>query len=75
MTPAASVLAAPVRLYRTLRAGRPSPCRYEPSCSTYALEALDTHGAARGTWLVVRRLSRCHPWGGLGFDPVPARER
>ena len=75
MSPAARVLAAPVRLYRTLRAGRPSPCRYVPSCSTYALEALEAHGAARGSWLAARRLGRCHPWGGLGFDPVPARER
>ena len=75
MSPAAGVVAAPVRLYRAVRAGRPSPCRYVPSCSTYALEALEAHGAARGTWLLVRRLARCHPWGGLGLDPVPARER
>jgi putative membrane protein insertion efficiency factor len=75
MSPAARVLAGPVRLYRTLRAGRPSPCRYVPSCSTYALEALEAHGAARGGWLAARRLGRCHPWGGLGFDPVPVRER
>ena len=75
MSPAARVLAAPVRLYRTLRAGRPSPCRYVPSCSTYALGALEAHGAARGGWLAARRLGRCHPWGGLGFDPVPVRER
>ena len=75
MTGPARLLAAPVRLYRALRAGRPSPCRFDPSCSTYALEALATHGAARGSWLVVRRLGRCHPWGGLGFDPVPVRER
>ncbi len=75
MSPAAKVLAAPVRMYRTLRTGRPSPCRYVPSCSTYALEALEAHGAARGSWLAARRLGRCHPWGGLGFDPVPVRER
>ena len=75
MGPAARVLAAPVRLYQAARAGRPSPCRYVPSCSTYALEALEEHGALRGAWLAARRLGRCHPWGGLGFDPVPARER
>ena len=75
MTRAAHVLAAPVRLYRAVRAGRPSPCRFVPSCSTYALEALEEHGALRGSWLTARRLGRCHPWGGLGFDPVPARER
>lgn len=74
MTFAARGLAAPIRLYQLVRAGRPSPCRYIPSCSTYALEALELHGALRGSWLTVRRLGRCHPWGGLGADPVPARE-
>ena len=60
-----------INLYQRLTVHRPSPCRYIPSCSTYALEAIETHGAARGGWLAVRRLSRCHPWGGHGFDPVP----
>lgn len=60
-----------VRGYQRITAGRPSPCRYVPSCSTYALEALEQHGAARGTWLTLRRLGRCHPWGGHGLDPVP----
>ena len=46
-------------------------CRYQPSCSGYALEALDRHGAMRGSWLALRRLSRCHPMGGSGYDPVP----
>ncbi|MDP9387316.1 MAG: membrane protein insertion efficiency factor YidD [Actinomycetota bacterium] len=75
MSPAAQILAVPVRLYQLLRAGRPSPCRYEPTCSSYALEALALHGAVRGSWLTLRRLGRCHPWGGLGPDPVPARAR
>ena len=74
MTPAAWLLAAPVRIYRAVRSGRPSPCRYVPTCSAYALEALREHGAARGAWLTVRRLARCQPWGGLGVDPVPLRE-
>ena len=74
MTVLARVVAAPIRLYQLVRAGRPSLCRYDPSCSTYALEALEIHGALRGSWLTVRRLGRCHPWGGLGADPVPARE-
>jgi putative membrane protein insertion efficiency factor len=60
--------------YQAARAGRPSPCRYWPSCSTYAREAIEHHGAARGTWLAVRRLGRCHPWGGWGPDPVPGTE-
>lgn len=49
----------------------PPRCRYVPSCSAYALEALRLHGAARGGWLACRRICRCHPWGGHGFDPVP----
>ena len=71
MSPVARALHAAVRGYQHVRAGRPSPCRFDPSCSTYALEALELHGAARGTWLTVRRLARCHPWGGHGWDPVP----
>lgn len=46
-------------------------CRYTPTCSEYAADALRQHGAARGAWLTVRRLARCHPWGGSGYDPVP----
>ena len=66
------IVAAPVRLYRLVF----SPwvgfnCRYQPTCSAYALEALEIHGALRGSWLTVRRLSKCHPFGGNGYDPVP----
>ena len=49
----------------------PSVCRFQPTCSAYAYEAIETHGAFRGGWLAVKRLSRCRPWGGSGFDPVP----
>lgn len=47
-------------------------CRYAPSCSRYAIEAIESHGAVRGSWLAVKRIGRCHPWGGSGYDPVPA---
>ena len=46
-------------------------CRFAPSCSAYAIEALERHGAFRGGWLTLKRLLRCHPWGGSGYDPVP----
>ena len=50
----------------------PPSCRYLPSCSEYAAEAIAVHGAARGSWLALKRLLRCHPWGGSGYDPVPS---
>ena len=71
MSVLARLMTAAIRLYQGARAGRPSPCRYWPSCSQYALEAIERHGATRGGWLATRRISRCHPWGGHGVDPVP----
>ena len=71
MTPGAAVLTRAVRLYQRVTVGRPSPCRFVPTCSHYALDALEAHGALRGSGMTLRRLSRCHPWGGHGWDPVP----
>ena len=74
MTVLARILDRLVWGYQKLTEGRTSPCRYVPSCSTYAREAIAHHGAGRGTWLAVRRIVRCAPWGGWGYDPVPGTE-
>jgi putative membrane protein insertion efficiency factor len=70
---AARVVLWMIGIYQQYRAGRPTGCRYLPTCSAYADEAIRVHGAGRGTLLAVRRLMRCHPWGGHGIDPVPDR--
>ena len=74
MSPLAHILALPVRAFRLLF----SPwvgmnCRYHPTCSSYALEALREHGGLKGTYLTIRRIARCHPWGGSGIDNVPPK--
>jgi uncharacterized protein len=69
---AARVLVALITGYRRFVSPLLAPrCRFEPSCSAYALEAVREHGALRGTWLAVRRIGRCHPFHPGGFDPVP----
>jgi putative membrane protein insertion efficiency factor len=72
MSPFALILSLPVRAYRLVF----SPwvgfnCRYQPTCSAYAMDALETHGAVKGSYLAAHRICRCHPWGGDGYDPVP----
>ncbi|HLY58554.1 MAG TPA: membrane protein insertion efficiency factor YidD [Stellaceae bacterium] len=74
--PLTRALCALIWLYRMLI----SPilganCRFEPSCAAYAQEAVRCHGAGRGTLMAVRRVARCHPWGGSGWDPVPPKSR
>ncbi len=72
MSPVAHVLRGAVLVYRyTLSAWLGQGCRFRPTCSEYALDAIALHGAARGGWLALRRLARCQPWGGSGWDPVP----
>lgn len=70
---AVAVLLAPVHLWRATVVFRQPRCRYYPSCSTYAVGALRTHGPLRGSWLAARRVLRCHPWSPGGIDHVPPR--
>ena len=70
-----SVLIGVVRFYQAaISPWFPASCRYAPTCSTYAVESLERHGAWKGSWLAARRVARCHPWGGHGYDPVPLAE-
>ena len=78
MNPVQYILILLVRVYRvtlspakTALLGPAGQCRFEPSCSQYAIEALKTHGALAGGWLAAKRVCRCHPWGGRGYDPPP----
>lgn len=61
-----------IRIYQYLISPLlPTSCRYTPTCSAYGVEAIKKHGPIKGGWLAVKRISRCHPWGGEGYDPVP----
>ncbi|MEN8831681.1 MAG: membrane protein insertion efficiency factor YidD [Pacificibacter sp.] len=72
MTPLAYIVSLPVRAYRLIfSAWIGFNCRYQPTCSAYALEALEKHGAFKGSYLAARRIGRCHPLGKSGYDPVP----
>lgn len=67
-----SILIAMIRFYqRSISPLTPPACRFTPTCSQYTLEAIQRYGALRGTWLGIKRICRCHPWGGSGYDPVP----
>lgn len=66
------LLILPIRLYqRYISPMLPPACRYTPTCSQYAIEAIEKHGPVKGLYLAIRRILRCHPWGGSGYDPVP----
>ena len=71
ISPASRAAIAVVRLYQAARGTRPSPCRFVPSCSEYAVESFERHGLLRGGLLALRRIGRCRPFGGRGADPVP----
>lgn len=63
-----------LRLYRlAISPWLGTNCRFDPTCSNYAIESLQIHGALKGSWLAAKRIGRCHPWGGSGYDPVPER--
>lgn len=67
-----SLVLIPIRFYQlTISPLLPPTCRYSPTCSQYAVEAIQKHGILKGIWLSMRRIGRCHPWGGSGYDPVP----
>ncbi len=66
------LLLLPIKGYRMLVSPLlPPSCRYTPSCSVYSIDAITKHGPLKGTWLAIKRISSCHPWGGSGYDPVP----
>jgi len=71
----ARLVMLPIRGWRLISVHLTPRCRFHPSCSAYALEAVEQHGAFRGGWLAMRRLARCQPWGGGGIDPVPPNTR
>ena len=73
-SPAARALIAPVRFYRKFISPlKPACCRFTPTCSAYGIQALKRFGAIKGGWLTIKRVLRCNPWGGKGYDPVPEK--
>ncbi len=76
MSPLAKIFRLAIRAYQRLVSPFfPASCRYQPTCSQYAAEAIQLHGGLKGSWLALKRIGRCHPWGGSGFDPVPKAQK
>jgi len=68
------ILVIPIKAYQLILSPFFGPsCRFQPTCSTYAIDALRKHGVIQGVWLTIKRLVKCNPWGGRGFDPVPEK--
>ncbi|MGB4654352.1 MAG: membrane protein insertion efficiency factor YidD [Bacteroidales bacterium] len=66
------ILIALIRFYQiAISPYLPPSCRYQPTCSTYSIEAIKKYGPIKGSWLAIKRILSCHPWGGSGYDPVP----
>jgi putative membrane protein insertion efficiency factor len=64
-----------IRFYQTaISPYTPAACRFSPTCSSYSVEALQIHGLLKGSWLAIKRIGKCHPWGGSGYDPVPEKD-
>lgn len=69
------LLILPIKFYKgAISPWLPPTCRYTPTCSSYAMEAIQVWGPVKGLWLAIKRISSCHPWGGHGYDPVPKPE-
>jgi len=69
---AKKILIFPIRVYQKLISPvLPPACRYEPTCSHYSVQAIEKHGPLKGSWLAIKRIASCNPWGGSGYDPVP----
>ena len=69
------IVLIPIKAYQLILSPLFGPsCRFQPTCSTYAIEALKKHGVIQGLWLTIKRLVKCNPWGGQGFDPVPEKK-
>ena len=72
---AVKIMVLLINVYQKIFAGRPSTCRFFPSCSSYAIESFEKQGFFKGFFLTIKRISRCNPWGGHGLDPVPENKR
>jgi putative membrane protein insertion efficiency factor len=64
-----------IRLYQKIPGNFHNSCRYTPTCSNYAIDAIEKHGFIKGSYLAIKRILRCNPWGGYGYDPVPERKK